>query len=147
MIELSKLLKLSDSTTDSTTAYTISMKLIKGFALLVLLVVLGLGGTYLAYNRGLLDDTFLAELPLQQIQSSLPHNSESFFSSANEQTQQLGERAQVVGGQAQQVLGSYVEVNNDAEEKSLTDRAFEVTRYYYCKQVVTDWEKNSSQLE
>lgn len=123
------------------------MKLLKGFALIILLIVLGLGGTYVAYNRGLLDTRFLAELPLQQLNQNLPQNSEAFMSSANEQTQQFGERAQVVGGQAQQVLGSYIEVNDEVEKKSLTDRAFETARYYYCQQVVNDWEKNSSKTQ
>lgn len=110
------------------------MKLIKKALLIILLTVIVISGLYTASSRGLLKNTPLAKINQQEI-ANLVQNT-------NQQTQILSERSGEVGSHVKNVLGTFIEEN---EEEPIQQRAFEYGRYLYCQQVVEDYEKTSSE--
>lgn len=114
------------------------MKIIKLALSLILLVVLGLGGVYIAENRGLVQaGTFTnltgrfagvtQTLPTQIDSSSVGNTVSVLSSQVSPKTAEVGE-----------VLGTSVAV--EKQEPPLTQRAFEYARYNYCQAVVKDYE-------
>lgn len=60
-----------------------------------------------------------------------------------DQIEQVAERGKIVSEQIGQVLGDFVQVNEQAEgNKALHDKAFEYGQYLYCQQVVEVYERD-----
>jgi len=90
-------------------------------------------GIYFAGSKGWLDKTPLKNLDYSRLNFV---NQETM-----DQTKILTERAQETGEHMQNVLGDQVKVDEEAKDKTLPEKAIEYGQYLYCKQVVTDWEK------
>lgn len=68
---------------------------------------------------------------------------QSVAESTSQQLQVFGERAQTIAEHTQKVLGDSVQVNEQAKEQTLHERAFEYGRYLYCKEVVEEYESTT----
>lgn len=65
---------------------------------------------------------------------------QEMITSAQEQGSTLLTRSQEMIGHVQKVLGDYVEVNEEEQQKSLGEKTLEYAKYQYCKQVVQEYE-------
>jgi len=128
-------------------------KIIKGFLGLIFIFTVVAAGLYTAAVRGLLPDetsqkikttivTWLGEGSqlAQNIQTEGSNAIQALPPSAQQQITALAERSQ----QSQQVLGSFIEVNQAPSEQQLHERALEYGQYLYCKQAVEAWEQQAA---
>jgi hypothetical protein len=119
----------------------------------LLVVVLVLAGGYVAYNRtngfGGIKTTHLnvPKVPefITKGIAAVP-GLNTFFSeenltplmdSASQQATVLGDRL----GASQEVLGSFVEVNENDPSTSLSNQVLTKAQYLYCQAVVDEWER------
>jgi len=75
---------------------------------------------------------------------STSSSQEAMITSAKEQGTTLFSRGQEMISHVQRVLGDYVEVNEEEQQKSLGEKTLEYTRYQYCKQVIEEFENKSA---
>lgn len=132
---------------------------VKHFLLAILWLVLITAGIYVAYQR----DVFAALPKVNETISALfnkkssetptlgitPLNNldqeklETAFSDASSQLKVLSARGQETGVMSSQVLGDFIQVNEEDNEKSTSEKALEYGRYLYCQQVVKEWEESN----
>jgi hypothetical protein len=96
---------------------------------LLILIILGSAAFWYARQNGMLssDETAGISAEINTLQGNV-----------SQQFSVLSSRAQQLGGHAQNVLGSSVQV--DESEPSLQQKAIEYGQYLYCKQVVESYE-------
>jgi hypothetical protein len=126
------------------------MKLIKLILFICLLGVIGLAATSVAANRGVLQtskiNSLISQLPipetvLKELQSKFPSASSlPSFESGKDQASILTSRFSTVQEQTTKVLGTSIQVNEQANTP-LYEKAFEAARYQYCQQVIIDYER------
>lgn len=92
-------------------------------------------GVLVGVNRGWITQQQLATITWGG--SELIHTSQD----TKDQLYLLSNRSNQVGGQIQQVLGTYVQVNEEETKQPLHEKAFEHGQYLYCKQVVSEYER------
>jgi hypothetical protein len=103
--------------------------------------------------------------PIQIINQYLPLTDQDglnrFTQTATTELQTLAERAQEVGGHAQNVLGSAIQRSDDGtlenplenaiqpatNQVPIHERALEYGRYLYCQEVVKEYELKTKQVE
>lgn len=107
--------------------------------LLALLLLVG-AGIGIAYYQHLLPESVnnLVAQTMDQLHSEKWQLDQSAIAS---QAAFLGERSSTVVKEGSKILGAAVTVDESNPEETLTDRALGYGRYLYCKQVVSDWEK------
>lgn len=116
--------------------------------LVLILIIIGfaLGGAYWSVQSGYIHQLPLPDQIKQPIVNSqlvkaesfdqLPTQFQSIISSTVSQSTQ-------VAGQAQNVLGTYIEPTLAEDEQPLHQRAFEHGRYLYCQEVIKEYEQTS----
>lgn len=112
--------------------------MIKLFLGVVLLLVVGLAGVYVAENRGLVQAGTFVNLTskFSAITKHLP--TEVATEGVENGVKVLSSQASNISPEAGAVLGSSITV--EKQEAPLTQRAFEFARYNYCQAVVNDYQ-------
>jgi hypothetical protein len=118
-----------------------------GKFLLFLIVAAGTTTAVLYWQQ----DKLPFKLPTPPSLSSVPQinqltQNQQLNSAAQQAQQQLqvtGEKFQTVSGNAQQILGAAVQ-ENEKETKTAPEKALDYGKYLYCKQVVTEFEKQQA---
>lgn len=64
-----------------------------------------------------------------------------------EQISPTATQVQEVSSQSGVILGEFIQVNENDQEKKLHERTLEFAQYAYCKQVVEQWEKTQEKTE
>jgi len=133
------------------------MKPIKNFLLAILWLVLITAGIYIAYQR----QAFASIPPLERVLALMfdksstdsstlgiaPLNNldkakiEKAWTDASSQLKVLSSRGQATGEMSSQVLGEFIQVNEEDSEKNTSGKVLEYGRYLYCQQVVKDYEQ------
>jgi len=108
------------------------MRIVKATLVLVFMLTIAGAGLYTGINRGWLKREMLDQLDMSRYRGQI--------SSAQSQANILADRSQGVSSQAQQVLGTYIEINESDKNSSPQEKAFEYARYLYCQQVTEEWE-------
>lgn len=144
------------------------MQPLKNFLLIILILVLVTAGLYVAYQRQVFaaipqvhralgiafgsraksdtndQATVLGIAPLNELdQEKLT----TAFNDASSQLKILTARGQETGEMSSQVLGEFIQVNEEDSEKSTSEKALEYGRYLYCQQVVKEWEEVTASPE
>jgi hypothetical protein len=123
----------------------------------LLVVVLVLAGGYVAYNRtNGFGGATVANLKLPPaaagVTASLTNalgsvpGLQTFFSEENltPLVNSAGQQAAILGdrlGTSQEVLGSFVEVNENDPSSSLSNQVLTKAQYLYCQAVVDEWKR------
>ncbi|MEN8253281.1 MAG: hypothetical protein ABFQ62_02825 [Patescibacteria group bacterium] len=119
---------------------------IKSLLLFILFLTVMAAGTYVAFNRGLINKNTLAEVTsrLNQINPNVnpdinTQSIEDITLSAKEQSQTMIEKSGIILGESKEFIDTQVKSSENTEP--LHNKVFEYARYMYCKQVVDDFEK------
>jgi hypothetical protein len=124
------------------------MGIIKLLLSIILLAVVGLGGLYVAENRGLVPKGTFANvinkaktlpLPAQVANIQSPQQAANFVSQQTASITSKNASGSVLGA----VSNAASSVNLQKQDPPLTQRAFEYGRYIYCQQVVNDYQSRN----
>lgn len=127
------------------------MKILKILKFLLLLVVLLAGLVFAEIKFGFLPNQYRRTIDdsMGEIFGTNPENINQIISSPNldinldqSTLTTFKEKGTEISGQVKGVFSKVIEPSS--EEKPLHDRAFEYGRYLYCREVVKNYEKQSS---
>ena len=117
------------------------MKLLKSLLTIALVIVILAAGLNVAVNRGIVTEQALAKYNLTPALALFRNKAN--LDQAGGQVTNLAERSKELGQGSQQVLGTFIEAEEDGE--AFHSKAFEYGRYLYCQQVVKEYEKKNQE--